>query len=242
MLQKFGLGCSGRREGLRWRGRIGGPGCRRARIGGLGHRGSIGGAARKERIGGPECRGRIGVPGRRGRNGVPGRRGRNGVPGRRGRNGVPGLPGRRGRNGVPGRRGRNGVPGRRGRNGVPGRRGRNGVPRRRGRNGWPRRRGRMFILFTHTQPDNQISCGSIHNFLRCPCQLAGILCRRGDPSRIVPNRQGDCLGSTNALHRVWSQWMDGWEGGGVRERGHTKTKCFEDQTKTSQDPFYLCNF
>ena len=24
------------------------------------------------------------------------------------------------------------------------------------------------------------------------CQLAGILCRSGDPSRIVPNSQGDC--------------------------------------------------
>ena len=31
----------------------------------------------------------------------------------------------------------------------------------------------------------------------------------GDLSRIVPKSQGDCLGSTNALHRVWSQWMDG---------------------------------
>ena len=31
----------------------------------------------------------------------------------------------------------------------------------------------------------------------------------GDPSRIASNSQGDCLGSTNALHRVWSQWMDG---------------------------------
>ena len=41
------------------------------------------------------------------------------------------------------------------------------------------------------------------------CQLAGILCRSGDPSRIVPNSQEDCVGSTNALHRVWSQWMDG---------------------------------
>ena len=41
------------------------------------------------------------------------------------------------------------------------------------------------------------------------CQLAGILCRGGDPSRIVSNNQGDCLGSTNALHRVWSWWMDG---------------------------------
>ena len=40
------------------------------------------------------------------------------------------------------------------------------------------------------------------------CQLAGILCRSGDPSMIVPNSQGDCLGSTNALHRVWSQWME----------------------------------
>ena len=40
-------------------------------------------------------------------------------------------------------------------------------------------------------------------------QLAGILCRSGDLSRIVPNSQGDCLGSTNALHRVWSQRMDG---------------------------------
>ena len=27
----------------------------------------------------------------------------------------------------------------------------------------------------------------------------------GDPSRIVPNNQEDCLSSTNALHRVWSQ-------------------------------------
>ena len=30
-----------------------------------------------------------------------------------------------------------------------------------------------------------------------------------DPSRIVPNSQRDCLGSTNTLYRVWSQWMDG---------------------------------
>ena len=39
------------------------------------------------------------------------------------------------------------------------------------------------------------------------CQLAGIgiLCRSGDPSRIVSNSQGDCLSSTNALQRVWSQ-------------------------------------
>ena len=42
------------------------------------------------------------------------------------------------------------------------------------------------------------------------CQLAGILCRSGDPSRIVSNSPRDCSGGTNALHRVWSQWMDGW--------------------------------
>ena len=42
------------------------------------------------------------------------------------------------------------------------------------------------------------------------CQLDGILCRSGDLSRIVPDSQGDCLGSTNALHRVWSQRMDGF--------------------------------
>ena len=42
------------------------------------------------------------------------------------------------------------------------------------------------------------------------CQNAGTLWRSGDPSRIVPNSQGDCLGSTNALHKIWSQWMDGW--------------------------------
>ena len=42
------------------------------------------------------------------------------------------------------------------------------------------------------------------------CQHAGIVYRSRDPSRIVPNSQGDCLVSTNALHRVWSQWMDGW--------------------------------
>ena len=39
-------------------------------------------------------------------------------------------------------------------------------------------------------------------------QHAGMLCRSGDPSSIVSNSQGDCFGSTNALHRVWSQWMD----------------------------------
>ena len=38
--------------------------------------------------------------------------------------------------------------------------------------------------------------------------VSGILCQSGDPSRIVPNSQGDCLSSTNVLHRVWSQWMD----------------------------------
>ena len=37
------------------------------------------------------------------------------------------------------------------------------------------------------------------------CQLAGTLCRSGDLSRVVPNSQGDCLGSTNTLYRVWSQ-------------------------------------
>ena len=42
------------------------------------------------------------------------------------------------------------------------------------------------------------------------CQLAGILCQSGNLSRIVSNSQGDCFGSTNALHRVWSQWMDGY--------------------------------
>ena len=41
-------------------------------------------------------------------------------------------------------------------------------------------------------------------------QLAGILCLSGDLSRIVPNSPGNCLGSTNALHRVWSWWLDGW--------------------------------
>ena len=39
---------------------------------------------------------------------------------------------------------------------------------------------------------------------------ASLLVYCGDPSRIVPNSQGDCLSSTNALHRGWSQWMDGW--------------------------------
>jgi len=43
------------------------------------------------------------------------------------------------------------------------------------------------------------------------CQLAGIRCRSGNPSRIVTNSQGDCLGSTNALHRVSSQSI-GWIG------------------------------
>ena len=33
-----------------------------------------------------------------------------------------------------------------------------------------------------------------------------------DPSRIVPNSQRDCLGSTNALHIVGSTWLDGWIG------------------------------
>ena len=42
------------------------------------------------------------------------------------------------------------------------------------------------------------------------CQLADILCRSGDLSRIVPNSQGNCLGSTKALHSVRSQWMNGW--------------------------------
>uniref|UniRef100_A0A8C4NHV2 Ras homolog, mTORC1 binding n=1 Tax=Eptatretus burgeri TaxID=7764 RepID=A0A8C4NHV2_EPTBU len=38
---------------------------------------------------------------------------------------------------------------------------------------------------------------------------ASMLVYCGDPSRIVSNSQGDCFGSTKALHRVWSQWMDG---------------------------------
>ena len=37
--------------------------------------------------------------------------------------------------------------------------------------------------------------------------LVGILCRSGDPSGIVPNSQGDYLGSTNALHRIWSHLL-----------------------------------
>ena len=32
-----------------------------------------------------------------------------------------------------------------------------------------------------------------------------VYCRSDDPSRIVPNSQGDCLSNTNALYRVWSQ-------------------------------------
>ena len=27
-------------------------------------------------------------------------------------------------------------------------------------------------------------------------------------SRIVPNSPGDCFGTTDALYRLWSQWMD----------------------------------
>ena len=42
---------------------------------------------------------------------------------------------------------------------------------------------------------------------------SSILCWSGDPSRMVPNNQGDCFGNTNALYRVWSlvtmEWMDG---------------------------------
>ena len=36
-----------------------------------------------------------------------------------------------------------------------------------------------------------------------------ILHQSGEPSMIVPNRKGDCFGSTNALQRVWSRWIDG---------------------------------
>ena len=55
-----------------------------------------------------------------------------------------------------------------------------------------------------------VDCLSSFRSRKNECQLAGILCRSGDLSRIVPNSQGDCFGSTNALHRVWSQWMDGY--------------------------------
>ena len=41
-------------------------------------------------------------------------------------------------------------------------------------------------------------------------KMSAILCWSGDMPRIVPNSQGNCFGSTNAQHRVWSQWMDGW--------------------------------
>ena len=41
-------------------------------------------------------------------------------------------------------------------------------------------------------------------------QHAGRLCWSGGPSMIVSNSQGDYFGSTNALHRVWSRWMDGY--------------------------------
>ena len=37
-----------------------------------------------------------------------------------------------------------------------------------------------------------------------PSILTQKLCWSGDPSRIVPTSQGDCLSSTDALHRVWS--------------------------------------
>ena len=40
------------------------------------------------------------------------------------------------------------------------------------------------------------------------CQLAGILCWSGDLSRIASKSQGDCLGCSNALHRVYVP-MDG---------------------------------
>ena len=59
-------------------------------------------------------------------------------------------------------------------------------------------------------PGRVDSAGHPSEFRKNVCQLAGILRRSGDPSRIVPNSQGDCLGSTNALHRVWFQWMDGY--------------------------------
>ena len=41
-------------------------------------------------------------------------------------------------------------------------------------------------------------------------QLACVLRRSCDPPRIVPNSQGDCLGSTNALHRVWHGSQTPW--------------------------------
>uniref|UniRef100_A0A8C4QDD5 Myb-like domain-containing protein n=1 Tax=Eptatretus burgeri TaxID=7764 RepID=A0A8C4QDD5_EPTBU len=46
------------------------------------------------------------------------------------------------------------------------------------------------------------------------CQLADILCRSGDPSRIMPNSQGDSFGSTNAVHRVpmHTSGPNGWNG------------------------------
>ena len=46
-------------------------------------------------------------------------------------------------------------------------------------------------------------------------KMSASMCRSGDLSRIVSNSQGDCLGSTNALHIVWPQWNDGWFGNEV---------------------------
>ena len=37
----------------------------------------------------------------------------------------------------------------------------------------------------------------------------GVVTRPG----LCPTAKETCLGSTNALHRVWSQWMDGWMDG-----------------------------
>ena len=58
--------------------------------------------------------------------------------------------------------------------------------------------------------------------------MLGILCRSGDPSRIVSNSQGDCFGSTNTLHRVWSQSKDGGVLNSVwisRHTSHKKVNC-----------------
>ena len=52
--------------------------------------------------------------------------------------------------------------------------------------------------------------GKMSSSLRGCLSQSSVLHRSGDPSRIVPNNPGDCFTSTDALYRLWSQWMDGW--------------------------------
>ena len=65
---------------------------------------------------------------------------------------------------------------------------------------------------TETQPVIPLRNNKMSSSLLGWLSHLSVLCQSGDLSRIVPNSQGDCFCSTNALCRVWSQMeWNGWQ-------------------------------